>query len=84
MKTKSGVEGVGEESEKVIFYSFALVPAFSELTLAEAPATQQHAKKVMFNSPGLVDFVVRLVIFVLNLPDGQVLFWGKFKLIEGL
>ena len=29
----------------------------------------------------LVDFVIRLVIFVLNLPDGQVLFfWGKFKL----
>ena len=34
----------------------------------------------MSDSPGLVDFAIGLVIFVLNLPDGQVLFWGKFKL----
>jgi len=27
------------------------------------------------NSPGLVDFAIRLVILVLNLPDGQVLFF---------
>ena len=26
-------------------------------------------------SPGLVDFPIGLVIFVLNLPYGQVLFW---------
>ena len=31
-------------------------------------------------SPGLVDFAIRLVIFVLILPNGQVLFLGKFKL----
>ena len=31
----------------------------------------QHAKKVVFNSPGLVEFNIGLVIFVLNLPDGQ-------------
>ena len=40
----------------------------------------QRAKKVVFNSPGLVNFAIGLVMFVLNLPDGQVLFWGKFKL----
>ena len=41
----------------------------------------QHAKKVMSDSPGLVDFAIGLVIFVLDLPDGQVLFfWGNFKL----
>ena len=35
----------------------------------------------MSDSPGLVDVAIGLVIFVLNLPDGQVLFfWGKFKL----
>ena len=34
----------------------------------------------MSNSPGLVNFAIGLVMFVLNLPDGQVLFWGKFKL----
>ena len=36
-----------------------------------------RAKKVGFDSPGLVDFAIGLVIFVLNLPDRQVLFWGE-------
>ena len=40
----------------------------------------QRAKKVMSNSPGLVDFTIGLVIFVLNLPDRQVFVFGKFKL----
>ena len=39
-------------------------------------STKQRAKKVVSDSPGLVDFAVGLVIFVLNLPDGQELFWG--------
>ena len=29
----------------------------------------------MSDNPGLVDFAIRLVIFVLYLPDGQVLFF---------
>ena len=37
----------------------------------------QRAKKVMFDSVGLV-------IFVLNLPDGQVLFFGEIQITEGL
>ena len=44
----------------------------------------QRAKKVVSDSPGLVDFAVGLVIFVLNLPDGQVLFWGEIQITEGL
>ena len=40
----------------------------------------QCAKKVVPDSSGLVDFAIRLVIFVLNLPDGKVHFLGKFKL----
>ena len=40
----------------------------------------QRAKKVVSNSPVLVNFAIGLVMFVLNLPDGQVLFWEKFKL----
>ena len=35
----------------------------------------QRAKKVVFDSPGQVDFAIGLVIFVLNLPNGQVLFF---------
>ena len=34
----------------------------------------------MSDSPGLVDFAVVVVIFVLNLPDGQVLFWGEIQI----
>ena len=44
----------------------------------------ERAKKVVSDSPGLVDFAVGLVIFVLNLPDGQVLFFGEIQITEGL
>ena len=40
----------------------------------------QHAKKDVSDSPGLVDFAIELVNCVLNLPAGQVKFFGKFKL----
>ena len=34
----------------------------------------------MSGSQGLVDFAIRLVKSVLNLLNGQVNFWGEFKL----
>ena len=34
----------------------------------------QRVKKVVSNSPGLVDFAIWQVNFVFNLPDGQVMF----------
>ena len=37
----------------------------------------------MSDSLGLVDFVMGLVIFVLNLPDGQVFVYG-IQITEGL
>ena len=42
----------------------------------------QQAKKVVSDSPavGLVDFAIRLVNSVLNLPDGQVKFFEEFRL----
>ena len=48
------------------------------------PITIQRAKKVLSDSPGLVDFAIGLVISVLNLPDGQVLFFGEIQITEGL
>ena len=44
----------------------------------------QRAKKVMSDNPWLVDFAIGLVIFVLNLPDRQVLFFSKIQITEGL
>ena len=41
---------------------------------------KQRAKKVVCDSPGLVDFAIRLVNSVINLPDRQVKFFEEFKL----
>ena len=40
----------------------------------------QRAKKVVSHSPGLVDFTIRLVNSVLNLPNGPVKFFEEFNL----
>ena len=42
--------------------------------------TDQRAKQVVSDSPGLGDFAIRLVNFELNLPDRQVKFFEEFKL----
>ena len=39
----------------------------------------QRAKKVVSDSPGLVDFAIGLVNSVFNLPDGQVMCFGEFE-----
>ena len=40
------------------------------------------AKKLVSDSPGLVDFAIGLVIFVLSLRDRQVLFFEEIQIIE--
>lgn len=44
----------------------------------------QRSKKVVSNSLRIVHVVIKLVSFVLNLPVGQVLFFGEIKITEGL
>ena len=39
----------------------------------------QRAKKVVSDSLGLVNFTTGLVKSVVNLPDGQVMFFEEFK-----
>ena len=46
--------------------------------------TFQRAKKVVSDSQRQVDFAIGLVIFVLNLPNGQVVFLVKIQITEGL
>ena len=53
-------------------------PNWANHTVARA-ALEQRAKKVVSDSPGLVDFAIRLVNSVTNLPDGQVIFFKEFK-----
>ena len=42
----------------------------------------QHAKKAVSDSPGLVDFAIRLMNSVINLPDWHVTFFEEFKLLK--
>ena len=44
----------------------------------------QQAKKLVSDRPVLVDFAIGLMIFALNLPDRQVLFFGKIQITERL
>ena len=44
----------------------------------------QHAKKVVSDSPGLVDFAIGQVNSVLNLPDGQVKIFRRIKITKVL
>ena len=43
------------------------------------PAHHQRAKKVVSDSPGLVDFATGLVNSVFNLLAGQVMFFEEFE-----
>ena len=42
--------------------------------------TSQRAKKVVSDSPRLVDFPIGRVIFVVNLPNRQELFFGEIQI----
>ena len=44
----------------------------------------QGAKKVVSDSPGLVDFAVGLVNSVLNLPNGQAKIFRRIKITKAL
>ena len=44
----------------------------------------QRAKKVVSDSPGLVDFAIGLVNSVLNLPDGQAKIFRRIKITKVL
>ena len=45
---------------------------------------KQRAKKVVTNSPGLVDFAIGLVNSVFNLPNGQLIFSLEIRITEEL
>ena len=49
------------------------------LLLVAAPLQIQRAKKVVSDSPGLVDFAIGQVNSVFKLPDGQVMFFEEFE-----
>ena len=48
------------------------------------PKQVQRVKKVVSDSPGLVDFAIGQVNSVLNLPDGQVKIFWRIRITEVL
>ena len=46
--------------------------------------TSKSAIKVVYNSPGLVDFAIGLINSVLDLPDRQLKFFGVIQITEVL
>ena len=60
--------------------SYAVLAIFLANSSPSFSSWNQHAKKVVSDSLGLVDFAIRLVNSVLNLPNGQVKFFEEFKL----
>ena len=54
--------------------------AYTLLTLLDSYYYEERVKKVVSDSPGLVDFAIGPLIFVLNRYNGKVLFLEKFKL----
>ena len=59
-----------------IINTFAIVGL---LLLVAAPLQIQRAKKVVSDSPGLVEFAIGQVNSVFKLPDGQVIFFEEFE-----
>ena len=59
--------------------SSCLMSVFSRLHCLSEFCPKQRAKKVVSDSPGLVDFAIGLVNSVLNLPDGQMKYFEEFK-----
>ena len=59
-------------------YSFDIIFQISEQKVFQICSTQR-AKKVVSDSPGLVDFAIGLVNFIFNLPNGQVMFFEQFE-----
>ena len=68
----------------------------SIILVRQKPARRQRAKKVLSDSPRLVDFAIGLVNSVFNFLDGQVMFyeecekqknktfWGLVEMTSGL
>ena len=68
--------GVATKRRQTLQTSFGLTLVKNFMRLLEA---YQRAKKVMSDSPGLVDFAIGLVNSVVNLPDRQVRFFEQFE-----
>ena len=67
------------KSKYILLFSFIFSNLNHSVIVHKNYIITQHAKKVVSNSSGLVDFAIGLVNSVFNLPDGQVKFFEEFE-----
>ena len=60
-------------------YQFSFLQIYYHNILKTKANETQRAKKVVSHSPGLVDFAIRPVNSVFNLPNRQVMFFEEFE-----
>ena len=61
----------------MVRHQYGISAIISQTSFRNKQVVVQRAKKVVSDSPGLVDFAFRLLIFVLNFSDGQVVLFGE-------
>ena len=76
------MKNVEERPTRITNHSKTLIDLIvtNRKDLFKRKGTCQRAKKVVSDSPGPVDFALRLVNTVLNFPAGRWIYFGKFKL----
>ena len=69
------------KTERFVFFIRMAINLVAEMKVVRRYVlfSPQRAKKVMSDSPWLVDFAIRLVNSVFNLPNGQVMFFEEFE-----
>ena len=69
------------KTEPFVFFIRMAISLVVEMKVVQryVLSSPQCGKKVVSNSPGLVDFVIGVVNSVFNLPDGQVMFFEEFE-----
>ena len=72
-------DGLASRSRVVVAEEELLALKRIKSMVVEEQSLTQSAKKVVSDSPGLVDFAIGLVNSVFNLPDGQVMFFEELE-----
>ena len=69
------------KTERFFFFIRMAINLVAEMKVVQRYVlfSPQRVKKLVSNSPWLVDFAIRLVDSVFNLPNGQVIFFEEFE-----
>ena len=65
--------------DKQLYWKISVISTETSVEVINHLILKQRAKKVLSDSQGLVNFAIGLVNSVVNLPDGQVMFYEEFE-----